>query len=684
MHTERILEFRMRVLSFLCGLAVFALSVAHAQSVPPVEAYGRLPVIAGASISPDGSRVALALNPGERSRVTVLSIDNPSSNRADFAVPEGNQLRAVDWADNRRVSYVVSQTFRPGDVLPVGVSIPQRRIDYFRTGLIDVNTRSAEIVVTDPDRPWASAGGSLISPIEGDPDSARMIAGAPGIEGGYASVFRIDLASGRARHTPIPGTNRYTAGFVLDEAGTAVLRIDTEDRTNRWRVFIYEDRQSRLLKEGVSEYGEPINVQGLLPDGRILVAEPAEGGDLTELFVMSRTDGSLEPFYRREGSEISGVFADPWTRRIVGAVFNDGQTSIHFFDDSLRAVQERINAAFSGDSVTITSWSQDRSRFLLYVERGLDGGGYYIFDVADGRIRVVGMRYPELAAVGDAGERQAITYRARDGVRVPAILTLPAGVERRNLALVVLPHGGPHNVRDDLGFDWWAAFLVSRGYAVLQPNFRGSGGYGQAWEDAGRRQWGRVMQTDVEDGVLALARAGMIDAEHVCIVGASYGGYAALAGLTLTPERYTCAASVAGVSDLELMLGRMIQFTGGRDSGTSDWWRDSIGDRVEDREEIRAYSPINHVESAIRPLLLIHGDDDTVVPIEQSRRMLARMQAAGKDVRFVELSGDDHWLSDAATRIAMLTELESFLGRHLRRSIVEVDPGNDIPTAPRR
>jgi dipeptidyl aminopeptidase/acylaminoacyl peptidase len=243
-------------------------------------------------------------------------------------------------------------------------------------------------------------------------------------------------------------------------------------------------------------------------------------------------------------------------------------------------------------------------------------------------------------------------------------LTLPIG-ERTNLPLVLLPHGGPHGPRDDFSFDWWATFLASRGYAVLQPNYRGSGGYGVAWQEAGYRQWGGLMQHDLEDGVDALARAGIIDPARVCIVGGSYGGYATLAGVTMTPDRYRCGASVAGVSDLSQMLLETERRTGGDDSMSSDWWRQSIGDREEDRAAVRAASPVNLADRVTAPVLLIHGTDDTVVSIDQSRRMLRALEGAGKEVRFVELRGDDHWLSDASTRIQTLREIESFLARHL-------------------
>lgn len=366
--------------------------------------------------------------------------------------------------------------------------------------------------------------------------------------------------------------------------------------------------------------------------------------------------------FERPGHDLTDVVADPWSRRIVGAAWIEEEEKQHFFDPALQTIYERVSTAFSDGEAHLVSWSRDRHRVLIYGEHGMDGGGYYVFSTADNSLMQLALIYPEIARA-NIGMRQSITYPARDGTRIPAYLTLPAGANGRNLPLVLLVHGGP-NARDTLDFDWWSAFLASRGYAVLQPNYRGSSGYGGEWLHAGDRQWGGLMQTDVEDGVVALVHSGIADPNRVCIVGWSYGGYAALAGATLTPDRYKCAAAGGGVSDLEALLAY-----GQRLSGThslwSDYWRASIGDRQEDRDRIRSVSPINLADHVHIPILLIHGTNDTVVPIEQSLHMRDRLLAAGKNVQYVELHNDDHWLSDADTRIQMLRELEGFLARNI-------------------
>ena len=635
---------------------------AMAQTSSLAELFGRLPEIADAAISPDGSKVALAVASPEGSFIDVIDLAARRS-VVRVAVGEGSRLRGVGWADDGRVSFLISQTFHPGDVLPAFVRFRGRpqRVDYYRTGVFELATQRSEMLTTNARDTWQDQGSALIAPVAGDPDHGRMIGRVPDVEYYQPALFRVGLDGRRVRMIGVSGANRTTLGFLVDERGDVAARYDSDDRTNRWRLFVYDGESPRLLLEDVSETGAPLEVEGLLPDGRIAILDEDAGGEFRRLYALDRTSGLRTLLFSRDAAEVGGAIRDPWTRRVVGVRWTEQEARQQFFDPALQAAYEALAPMFANGEVLLSSWSRDRSRILVYGERGLDGGGYYVFTPSEGALSRVGMLYPELTGI-ETSVRQAITYRARDGTSIPAYLTLPS-VEARNLPLVLLVHGGPH-ARDAMAFDWWAAFLVSRGYAVLQPNFRGSSGYGTSWERAGRRQWGGLMQTDVEDGVAALIRAGIADSRRVCIVGASYGGYAALAGVTLTPDRYRCAASIAGVADLNEFLRQRQAMTGSQ-SISSDWWRISIGDRDEDRERIRAVSPVHLAERARAPILLMHGTDDTVVPIDQSRRMLDRLRDARRDVRFVELRGDDHWLSDAATRIQMLRELDAFLAAHI-------------------
>jgi len=222
----------------------------------------------------------------------------------------------------------------------------------------------------------------------------------------------------------------------------------------------------------------------------------------------------------------------------------------------------------------------------------------------------------------------------------------------------MLPHGGPH-AYDEQAFDWWAQAFASRGYAVFQPNFRGSTNRDDAFVRAGYGEWGRKMQTDISDGLEELVRQGIVDPKRACIVGASYGGYAALAGVTLQQGLYRCAVSVAGVSDLSLMYN-----TDYRESGQVGLLRRSLLEELGPRSGFGAASPRRLAAQADAPILLIHGREDTVVPYEQSAKMADALKDAGKPHRLVDLGEEDHWLSRSSTRMKMLEEAMAFVQEH--------------------
>lgn len=636
----------------LGGVLFASGSVAQTQP-PPVEAYGRLPAISAVSISPDGQRLIAAVAEGDASAWQIINLSTGQTEH-NYGVPAELALRGVGWADDghaivnvsRAVRHAGTRRFEAGSAVSFTLS----------------NRRQRDLQVA-----------SGLRPVPGEPGVALAVGGD---ESGRLAVWRVNLENGTARR--IASALQDTASVVFNDQGDLLARVDSDDETNRWSLHVYNNGTSQQVIDEPTDIGfEPMSLEGVLADGRVVAVGRRQADHRARMLAIS-PDGQIEVIAENERYDIGGGIREPRTNRVVGVSWLEDLPTQRFFDPALQAVADRVSRVFASGYGIITSWSADRSRFVVFAETSRDAGAYYLFEPASNTMRLIRRQYPELTTEAAIGERQSITYRARDNTPIPAYLTLPAG-GGRNLPLILLPHGGPH-ARDEFGFDWWAAFLASRGYAVLQPNFRGSTGYGYDWFNAGRNNWGDgVMQTDIEDGVDALIRSGIADSSRVCIVGASYGGYAALAGATLSPQRYRCAISIAGVSDLPRMIEVTARDTGSRYSSASDWWGGSMGDAARQRR----VSPVTHASEVRAPILLMHGDNDSVVPMEQSQRMLSALRAAGKEARLVVLTGEDHWLSNASTRTQMLREMETFLAQNLRTGAVNVDDSG-APAAPRQ
>jgi dipeptidyl aminopeptidase/acylaminoacyl peptidase len=360
-------------------------------------------------------------------------------------------------------------------------------------------------------------------------------------------------------------------------------------------------------------------------------------------------------------ADITNVYTDPNTGAIVGVYVSGTITSVHWLDPTAQHRQEVLERAFPGRQVLVYGWTADDTKTLALVQSPSSPPVYYIVDFTTHRADIAAEEYPALAGVV-LGDVRQMRYKARDGTSIPAYLTTPASKPNAPVPLVVLPHGGP-NARDYFQFDWLAQFLASRGYAVLQPQFRGSTGFGDAFREAGYHQWGGLMQDDVTDGVRAMIDQGIADPHRVCIVGASYGGYAALAGAAFTPDLYSCAVSISGVSDLPALMREEVPIFGGWISASLSEWKARVG--APNDSNLSAKSPINSVKTIKAPILIIYGTGDGVVPNAQSEQMARALTAAGKNVTVAVLPGEDHWLSLTGTRVQVLKELDAFLHEHL-------------------
>ena len=340
--------------------------------------------------------------------------------------------------------------------------------------------------------------------------------------------------------------------------------------------------------------------------------------------------------------------------RLIGARYDNGNPMMYYTDDGIQAMMGAVQKLEPGQFSTVHGSSLDEKTFVIRSASDVDAPKFMVLDSDSHRLSKVGATYPDRDPTSLAPMR-AISYPARDGTRIPAYLSTPRGAQAQHLPLVVLPHGGPI-ARDTWSYSFLREFLVSRGYAVLQMNFRGSSGYGDDWFFAAHQDWGGLTYDDVVDGARWAIQQGITDPARVCIVGWSFGGYLALVGAQRNPELFHCAIDIAGVSDLGLLIDE------GHHWLAADYIKKQIGT---DPDKLKRDSPRLHAADFKVPLLMLHGKMDAQAPFDQSDTMDAALKRAGKPHRFVAVPNADHQFSDVKDRGMLLREIETFLGEHL-------------------
>lgn len=446
-----------------------------------------------------------------------------------------------------------------------------------------------------------------------------------------------------------------TRNWVMTPAGQLVARSVYYRQADTW-VLEYRTgdtwKQIYSVKSRIVETG----LVGLARDGKsLIVFRGAEDGP--GHYYEVTPDGTFSEPLPIYGVDAGPIF-DPITFRMCGYSTYDGWGHRKYDDPAMQQLVEKAQKAMDGYRMSIVDRADDPNKMIIYTEGDDDAGTYYFVDFHTGKSITIGEAYPEIPFEW-LSVKKAIRYKAADGLEIEAYLSLPPNREAKALPLVVFPHGGPV-ARDGLEYDREAQAYTGQGYAVLQPNYRGSDGYGDTFIAAGYGQWGKKMQTDLSDGVRYLVAQGLVDPKRVCIVGASYGGYAALAGPTLDPGVYNCAVDVAGLSDLRAFLAWSRDYDSAQKSQSYDIWKRRFGDDA----NIETASPIKNIKNVNVPILIVHGKDDTVVPFDQSTSMVAALKAAGKDVTFVEYAHEDHWETTESARVDMYKLIVDFITKH--------------------
>lgn len=631
----------------LALIAIGSVGVSGSLAQTPIGAYAALPAIESVSVSDDGSELAYIRHDGEQTFVVVQKRTGESLvnvNVSDRLASDVFWISADHIGIRSRVlnSRLVSGT----EYLP-------------QVDIVNVRTRNVARALRNADRGVITAAyDPRRGTYRGEP--VLYVRTYTSENSAYTNdLYRVDLETGRGRRTEtgFEDTNRY----MLRPDGEVAARVTYSESSGRYRLTAPNSGGGwRTVFELVSHLDGPA-IWGFAQDPDKVMVSIVEGEQdyLMEVSLSTGETGEKTPL----PAEAAGPFYDREGRLVGMAYVGEGQDYV-IFEPRLKAAWDVMKAGLPGKRIGLVSYNADFQTVVVRTEGPTDAGTYYLYDARTRSVSVVGRRYPGIQPQ-NIGPIMVVDYTAADGMELFGYLTVPQGRELKDLPLVVMPHGGPA-ARDDLAFDWWAQGMASRGYAVFQPQFRGSDGFGQAHLQAGYGEWGRKMQTDLSDGVRHLVEQGMVDASRVCIVGASYGGYAALAGVAMEPDVYRCAVSVAGVSDLRAMLESEARLTGGRESRnpTIRYWNRFMGGEGSNDVLLDERSPARLVDTISDPVLLIHGQDDTVVPFRQSAIMRDAMRRAGKPVELITLQGEDHYMSYAPTRLQMLEATIAFLEEH--------------------
>lgn len=645
----------MKRLSIVAGLLLAPLSASasgQADAVQserkewPIEAFAELPFMEQPELSPDGTRVAARIARDGQQLLMIAAIA-AAPNRLHALTFGENDLNWWRWVnDEWLIAGLGGETDVEG--MPWSISrVASIKADGSKINLLARNTaaQNADDVI------WVARDGSpriLLS------YQTSIYGSDPGF---WPRVDEVDVTTGKLRN--IVPSRPYVMSWYADAAGTVRMGVGYADAIRTFKLLYRPDGRSsfRVVDRANRRRNESMVVPMLFTaePGKAIASDDHEGTDALYEYDLNRLELGAKIF-AAPGFDIGSVERDAAGTGLAGVHFTADGPGVHWFDPDLAKVQANIDKAVGNLRARIVSTSRDHSRMIVHVGSADQPGAYYYYDTSIGTMSVLSKISSRFGI--HLSPVKTIRYKARDGLDIAAVLTLPKDRNPKNLPLILLPHGGPF-ARDSEEWDWWVQFLAYRGYAVLQPNYRGSSGYGTAFAAKGEGQWGLAMQDDLNDAVDWAVKEGIADAGRVCIAGASYGGYAAMRAAQRDGRKYRCAISYAGVSDLSAMVRYDSRFL---NSGRGkDWMKAQAPD-------FAAVSPINFAAQFSTPILLMHGKKDRRVQVSQSREMAEKLKAAGKvagrDYIYVEQPLADHFFSRQADRLEFLQRMDAFLKEH--------------------
>lgn len=645
---------------FLGLLVLFTAGGAAAAPPPelPVETFFRKSNIAQLTFSPDGKRIACLVPFERRMNLAVIDLEKKTKNLlTNF---KDNDVGSLLWANDDRLIFTKDTD---GQEWSSVYAINRDGKD----GVLLTGGAGEEGTTSASDRRFRG----LLARLPKDPKNILVLGNLSGAQG--PDVCTMNLKTGRL--TMVVENPGWVRRWVLDR--NKVVRLGVAQKGRTVSVVLRDPVKGTWTEltnhEGDSPGWSPLAFDG---DDRTLFVSSRVGRRTAAVFrydTVTRTMGELvhaDPVY-----DDGGVIWDESRQKVVALSINGDRPRHHWIDAESEALQRRLDASLPDTVNRQLHASPDGSRRLIFSSSDRDPGVYYLFDSTTKKIEELAVLKPGIDP-DQMAPMQHVTFKARDGLTIHSYLTLPVGRESKTLPLVLHPHGGPFGIRDSWGYNGEVQFYANRGYAVLQVNYRGSGGYGAGFERAGWKKWGLEMQNDLTDAVKWAIAEGVADPQRVVIAGASYGGYATLAGLAFTPELYCAGVNYVGVSDIKELIpvGENVR------PEMAHWFNTRIGDlsKSEDRRRIHDTSPVNFADRIQAPVLMAYGKNDPRVRISQGHDMAAALKKSGKTFEMIIEEKEGHGFRKEELSIAFYTKVDAFLKKYVQKASVKIGPAEVV------
>ena len=600
----------------------------------PMEDFFRNPDKSSFQISPDGQHIAYMKPWKTRMNVHVINVKTTDETRLTSSEDRG--IYGYGWLGNNRIGYAKDDG---GD----------ENTHFFSVNIDGTN----EIDLT----PFENVQTRMIDDLEDDPD--HIILGLNKRDPRIHDAFRVNVTDGTMKLiAENPGN---ISGWMTDHEGNLRVAI-TSDGVNT--SLLYRDSESESFKTILTtDFKVRVDPLFFTFDNKNLYVASNRNRDKSAIYTFDITETQeKELIFENDQVDVSGLMYSKKRKVLTGVSYTVAKREIFFFDDWRKDIQNKLERKFPGYEVGITSFSKDEKNAVVVTYSDKSRGTYYSYDVEKNELNELAKISPWLNE-DHMAEMKPITYTSRDGLTIPGYLTLPVGSDGKNLPFVVHPHGGPW-ARDSWGYNSEVQFLANRGYAIFQMNFRGSTGYGRKFWESSFKQWGKTMQDDITDGVNWLIDQGIADPDRIAIYGASYGGYATLAGLAFTPDLYTCGVDYVGVSSLFTFMESM-----------PPYWElyrsmmyEMVGHPENDKEMLASASPLLHVENIKVPLFIAQGANDPRVKKTESDQIVEALKARGIEVPYMVKDNEGHGFYNEENQFDFYREMEKFLEKYLTKS----------------